>query len=341
MIRHPVNELKANHVLAVLFIIASFIPGSHAWLSTPSCWASASLATHTSVVILRMGSKRATKFEKKQEWMDKRGYSAEYVEPDVVPYAAIVGGGRIGGLLASAGNCDVLGRDDGIPADGEGPILVATRNDALEGIIDKCPENRRKDLVFMQNGYLDDFLQSKGLLDNTQVLLYLSVTARGADPVDGVTSVNPEGLTAAMGEWAEAFADRLDCLDLKCNVVGKEVYRAAMFEKLMWISTYMLVGTAKGCQTVGEAGRKYGDVVEQVVKEMVAAIGSKEGIQFSDGVVERLKAYTDVVDDFPCAVKEFEWRNKYFWDLGDDAVPTHNALLRECAEKDVLGFDLS
>jgi hypothetical protein len=113
-----------------------------------------------------------------------------------------------------------------------------------------------------------------------------------------------------------------------------------MFEKLMWISTYMLVGTAKGCQSVGDAGRQHGDVVAQVVNEMVAAITSKEGIQFPDGVLERLKAYTDVVDDFPCAVKEFEWRNKYFWDLGDDAVPTHNALLRECAQKVALGFEL-
>ena len=73
------------------------------------------------------------------------------------------------------------------------PILIATRNDALDGIIDKCPDNRLKDLVFMQNGYLDAYLESKGLLDNTQVLLYLSVTAMGAAAVDVVTKVNPEG----------------------------------------------------------------------------------------------------------------------------------------------------
>jgi hypothetical protein len=256
------------------------------------------------------------------------------------PFATIVGGGRIGGTLASAGNCVVLGRNDKIDADGSGPILVATRNDALDEIVQNCPENRRKDLVFMQNGYLDEFLQSKGLLDNTQVLLYLSVTAKGADPVDGVTTVNPEGLTAAMGEWAQAFADRLDCLDLKCNVVNNEQYRPAMFEKLMWISTYMLVGTAKGCKTVGEAGSDFGDVVEQVVNELVAAVSANEDIEFPAGTLERLKAYTNVVADFPCAVKEFEWRNKYFWDLGDDAVPTHNSLLKECAEKGAIGFDL-
>jgi hypothetical protein len=290
-----------------------------------------------------MGSRGATKWERKKEWLEKRGHGGsvtEYGETPVVPFAAIVGGGRIGGTLAKAGNCIVLGRDDKIDVDGEGPILIATRNDALDGIVDKCPENRRKDLVFMQNGYLDDFLASKGLLDNTQVLLYLSVASKDSEPVDGVTSVMPQGMTAAMGEWAQAFADRLDCLDLKCNVVDKAEYRAAMFEKLMWISTYMLVGAAKGCSTVGEAGSEHGDVVEQVINELVAAVSAKEGISFPDGTLDRLKAYTDVVADFPCAVKEFEWRNKYFWDLGDEAVPTHNALLKECAGNGVLGFDL-
>ena len=128
----------------------------------------------------------------------------------------------------------MLGREDSIDASKEGqPILIATRNDALAGIVDNCPENRRKDLVFLQNGYLDNFLEEKGLLDNTQVLLYLSVTAKGAEPVDGVTSVNPEGLTTAMGIHAQAFADRLAALNMKCNVVTPEDYRPAMFEKLM------------------------------------------------------------------------------------------------------------
>ena len=83
---------------------------------------------------------------------------------------------------------------------------------------------------------LDDFLASKNLLSNTQALLYLSVTAKGVEPVDGITVVNPEGLTAATGPHAQAFADRLNALGLKCNVVSAEEYRPAMFEKLMWVS---------------------------------------------------------------------------------------------------------
>ena len=186
-----------------------------------------------------MASRGASKWERKKEWLAKRGFE-EDGDPTSVSAAVadettmtIVGSGRIGGLLAQGGESIVVGREDLIDPNGSGPILVTTRNDALDGIVEKCPENRRKDLVFMQNGYLDDFLESKGLLDNTQVLLFLSVTAKGAEPIDGVTKVNPEGLTAATGVHAQAFADRLAALNLKCNVISPEQYRPAMFEKLM------------------------------------------------------------------------------------------------------------
>jgi len=264
----------------------------------------------------------------------------DYNSVSEAPFATIVGNGRIGGALSEAGNCMVLGRGDSIDADGRGPILLATRNDALDEIIDNCPEGRRKDLVFLQNGYLDDFLEEKGLSQNSQVLLYLSVPAKGVAPTDGVTTFNPEGLTASTGEWAADFAGRLAAIDLKCKVVAPRDYRPAMFEKLMWISTYMLVGAANSCPTVGDAGKDHGDLVETIVKELVAAVSAREGIVFPPFTMERLRSYTDVVADFPCGVKEFEWRNQYFWNLGDDAVPTHNGLLKECAEKGILPFEL-
>merc|ERR1712071_359223 len=119
-----------------------------------------------------------------------------------------------------------------------------------------------------------------------------------------------------------------------------EDYRPAMFEKLIWMGTYMLVGAAKDCSSVGAAGAEHKELVEQVVNELVAAVTAKEGITFQPGATERLAAYTDVGTDFPAAVKEFEWRNQYFYNLGDEACPTHNGLLRECAEKGVLAFEL-
>lgn len=179
------------------------------------------------------GSRAASKWERKQAWLELRG-GMDSGSSSSSFAAEIVGAGRIGEFLASAGDCTVLGREDRIDPTKEGqPVLIATRNDALAGIVAACPENRRRDLVFLQNGYLDDFLRDRGLLDSTQVLLYLSVTAKGATPVDGVTAVNPEGLTAATGVHARAFADRLAKLNMKCNVVTPQDYRPAMFEKLM------------------------------------------------------------------------------------------------------------
>lgn len=52
------------------------------------------------------------------------------------------------------------------------------------------------DLVFLQNGMLQPWLDSKGLSDSTQVLVYFAVAKQGDAPTDGKTDVNPEGLTA-------------------------------------------------------------------------------------------------------------------------------------------------
>jgi len=324
--------MKVLHTIAVFITFASLQFSSLGWTVHPR-------QTRT---MLTMASKGALKWEKKQAWLKKRGFEESNVNdnsPKTNPSLTVIGGGRIGSLLAEDSE-SILGRGDTVKENGEGPILVCTRNEALEGIVETCPENRKKDLVFLQNGYLDNFLKSKNLLENTQVLLYLSVPSKGVEAIDGITTVNPEGLTAATGIHAEAFKDRLSSLGLKCNVVSKDDYRPAMFEKLIWISTYMLVGAAKECKSVGQAGSEHKDVVEKVIEELVLAVTAKEGIKFSEGTVPRLAAYTDVVTDFPAAVKEFEWRNQYFYDLGDDQCPTHNQLLRDCAEKGILAFEL-
>jgi hypothetical protein len=163
------------------------------------------------------------------------------------PFAEIIGSGRIGELLASAGACTVLRRGgDAIDIAHQGcPVIIATRNDALEGIVAACPPERRADLVFVQNGYLDSFLEQHQLSDNTQALLYLSVPAKGVAPVDGVTRVNPDGLTAATGVHAAALAQRLAAVGMKCNVVAMSDYRPAMFEKLMYVRLCRAVSVAQ------------------------------------------------------------------------------------------------
>jgi hypothetical protein len=102
------------------------------------------------------------------------GLSTLQMATTITP-GAIVGGGRIGSQIFETGaKKDVFlsSRQDKLPADFKGgPIYVCTRNNDLEAIIDATPDQFKADLVFVQNGMLADFLASKGLQDNTQVII--------------------------------------------------------------------------------------------------------------------------------------------------------------------------
>ena len=64
-------------------------------------------------------------------------------------FCTLVGGGCIGSILQQGGESLLLKRGDKIPSDHEGtPILIATRHDALDGIIKDCPLKHFNDLVF-------------------------------------------------------------------------------------------------------------------------------------------------------------------------------------------------
>ena len=143
----------------------------------------------------------------------------------------IIGGGRIGSFLYESNDRkDLLISTRGLsaPADGSGPIYVCTRNNDLDAIIESTPVDRRKDLVFLQNGILTEFLDSKGLGDNTQALIYFAVSKKGEKPIDGKTDLNPEGLTAVTGIWGNDLAARLRAGGLSCHVYDKKRWEIAM-----------------------------------------------------------------------------------------------------------------
>ena len=172
--------------------------------------------------------------------------SAMSASSENVP-AIIVGGGRVGQPLADMGvpGDVILKRGDAFPSSpATGPIFVCTRNDALQGVIDQTPESRRGDLVFLQNGMLQPWLDARGLGDNTQALIYFAVAKLGEKPTDGITDNNPEGLTATNGKWGGALAARLAAGNLTCHVLDKPAFKGSMYEKLIWICAFMVVGAA-------------------------------------------------------------------------------------------------
>lgn len=226
----------------------------------------------------------------------------------------------------------------GQPVEGPpGPIIVCTRNDDLAAVVEATPSDRRKDLVFIQNGMLQPWLDAQGLGDNTQVLVYFAVAKKGDPPTDGKTDVNPEGLTAAYGPHAEAIAHRLQAAGLSCKVLDRKEFQKSMLEKLIWICAFMLVGARNGGCTVGDVESKYTADVAKLISELGAAGSSALGLTLDSGLEERLCAYARSVAHFPTAVKEFQWRNGWFYGLSKaaeekgrvDPCPTHTEWLKE------------
>jgi hypothetical protein len=143
----------------------------------------------------------------------------------------IIGGGRIGNFLYEENDKKdqlISKRGDPISSDSSGPIYICTRNNDLAGIIEATPANRKEDLVFLQNGILTDFLTKFDLNENTQALIYLAVSKKGEKPIDGITSLNPDGLTAVFGKWSHDLKSRLNRAGLTCKVLDKPTWTVAM-----------------------------------------------------------------------------------------------------------------
>ena len=157
----------------------------------------------------------------------------------------------------------------------------------------------------------------------------------GEKPTDGVTDLEPQGLTAVCGPWAEAVAARLRRAGLACHVLERAPFRASMFAKLIWISAFMLVGAAHPGATVGEVESAHGAEVVALIDELAAGCAAAEGVAFEPDLAPRLCAYARSVAHFPTAVKELEWRNGWFAALSAralrarqaDPFPLHTALL--------------
>jgi hypothetical protein len=101
-------------------------------------------------------------------------------------------------------------------------------------------------------------------------------------------------------------------------------------------SAFMLVG-AKHKLSVGEVESQCPGEVGALMRELAAAGAAALGVEVAPGMTERLMAYARSVAHFPTAVKEFEWRNGYFWGLTQaalaegrpDPCPLHTSLLKE------------
>lgn len=238
----------------------------------------------------------------------------------------------MGGALAAAARqrgipCHLASRDAGWEAieSGSGPILVATRNDDLPGIVQRVPARRHDHLVFVQNGMLRPWLASAGLSDATRGLLFFAVAARGAPIQPGP----PSPFTGPVAEQVVAF---LRAIDVPAELVSPAAFTDLEHEKLLWNTSFGLL-----CQAlqvpVGDVVRHHRDLLVDLVRELdgVARRALDIGVEL-DTLVEKLCAYSLTIPDYQGAVKEWRWRNGWYVDVAAQyelPLPVHTRLCEQ------------
>lgn len=229
--------------------------------------------------------------------------------------STIVGSGRIGNFLREHGTGQdlVIRRGQKIPEDAPGPVYLCTRNDDLEEIIENCPESKKDDLVFIQNGMLERMLRRHDMSENTRANLYFAVSKMDADPIDGITETNPEGLTAVCGKWEGAFQERILKAGLTCKILKERDFRRSQLDKLIWISVFNLIGAVHGNITMGEVAQMHEREVTELSIELAQMIRFTLTVGMLPDIEKRMLAYGRRVKEFPTALKEFEWRNGFFY----------------------------
>ncbi len=240
----------------------------------------------------------------------------------------IIGGGRVGMALerraAARGlGCRVWTRDDDVRelADGDGPILVCTRNDDLDGVVARMPRNRRSDLVLTQNGMIRPWLDRHGLASNGRGLIFAAVARRGDD-------LTPGGYSPFVGRHAEAVVDFFGAIDVPARHVDAGAFAEIELEKLVWNSAFGLLCDALHA-SVGAtlADPRCDALLRELVEIGADALAIAPDV---DAMVGRLRAYSASIPTYRGGVKEWPWRNGFFVDAAaamQRPLPVHAALL--------------
>lgn len=253
----------------------------------------------------------------------------------MIPHLVIVGRGRIGTMVAGFAArahvpCTLLGRDDhpepvAAPHPGR-PILVATRNDAVEGLISDVHPDNLPDLVFVQNGMIRPLLAAHGLLGATQGVLTVAVPRIGAPP-------EPGGDSVFWGPWATEIAALLSGGGVPARAVrDEEVYLREVGVKLAWICIFGLLGSATGL-SVGEVARRHrGDVMDlaaEVAPVLNLALDTTLPVT---PLAERILEYSHAIPNFQASLKEWPWRNGWLIDAAAQTgllLPRHAGWLAQ------------
>lgn len=247
----------------------------------------------------------------------------------------VIGAGRIGTALHELDPQSIvlIDRTQGwevLAGEPGRPILVAVRNDDLDAVLERVPERRRVDLVFVQNGMLRPWLAERGLAATTRGLLFMAVAKRG-DPIQ------PGPPSPFCGPRAAVVVDTLTSLGVPAELATPERFVALELEKLIWNCAFGLCCELFAA-TVGEVVEQRADELRAVVAELLAVGERVFDVDLElDPLIERLCAYSRSIPDYRGAVKEWRWRNGAFVLAAEQhgvAMPTHARFLRATGHLD-------
>lgn len=246
----------------------------------------------------------------------------------------IIGAGRIGQLFASVQDISpetkiTLLRRGETQISGTGPILICTRNDDLQAIVDVIPKKRHSDLIFIQNGMLQTWLRQNQLEDTTQALLYIAVSKVGEKPVDGFRSV-------VTGHHAKFVCQLMTKLNLACREISKEHFIKEMVEKFLWNCCFGLLSQYSE-RSVGHLiehyQKKQSAIIENLIFELLVVCENALGCTIEESekqpFVDRLCAYSMSIYDYHGKVKEWKWRNGWLVAQPSHPQGIHHRLLIE------------
>ena len=246
----------------------------------------------------------------------------------------IIGAGRVGRTLEALARevdepCTLISRTEGwdeLSGPPGTPILVAVRADDLDAVIDRVPEFRRGDLVFVQNGMITPVLGRHGLRGATRGLLFFAASGGDQPPQIGDT---PSPFT---GPHALTVVRFLTLVGVPAKAVDWPLFAAWELEKLIWTSAFGLLCQAHQCD-VGTVCDAHADDLDAVVGELRTLGRAALNVDLpQEWLVERLVAYSRTIPTYRGALKAWPWRNGWFVDpaarLGRP-MPAHERLLEQ------------
>lgn len=281
------------------------------------------------------------------------------------PQLVIVGDGRIGrAFLQMAGpRTRLVARGQIVASEQDGedsyPIIVTTHCSHLEAVLKQTCEKKWKDLVFVQNGMLQQWLYQHGLQNNTQIVLFMSAKPENPLKPKGHMTIKDGGQDSlAWGRWASVICETMQAGGLQCSSVSYGIFFEVMIEKLLWSSIFWLLSAALGELSVGVISENYIADVEELTCELLpiarlpfhsslkdenifrgipGQVNNAAGFQIrmdskdkfclctNSEMVRRLCAYSmaipDAVPSVVMAISEFDWRNGWF--LSQKLTPCH------------------